>query len=412
MLAIPTTEPRLYGPVEAWTPAQMEMDPDHARELAALRVVRVEVDEPPDLWWVHPDSRVGVLSGDGWELRIDPRLQIPKLLFLLAYSGNPSGWRDTVARFGEEDDLVASVAAGFSWHAARALEQGVLRGYVSVDERRPNLRGRIRFGDQLAQLPGRALPLEVTYDDFTADIIENRMLVTAAESLLRLRRIPPRARNRLLRSRVTLDDVTRIASPSAAHAPAVTRLNARYAPALALAELILRRRSTTARTGDIDSTAFLFDLNEVFESFLTTALTESLRDHGGHVRPQFRRWLDEEEDLEVKPDITWWRSGRCAGIVDAKYKSVSKGGSIPNADAYQMLAYCIAFGIPRGFLVYAKDENERARSHVIRRHGYVVDVRVVDVEAEPDAILAQVDDVAAAMASGARRRTNPHMPSS
>ncbi len=386
------------------------MDPEHARELAALRVVRVEVDEPPDSWWVHPDSRVGVLSGDGWELRINPRLRIPRLLFLLAYSNNPWGWRDTVTRFGEEDDLLSAIAAGFSWHTARALERGVVRGYRSVDERRANLRGRIRFGDQLAQLPGMALPLEVTYDDFTADILENRMLVTAAESLLRLRRIPPRARSRLLRTRVTLDDVGRISAPGDARAPAITRLNARYAPALALAELILRRRSTTAHTGGVESTSFVFDLNEVFESFLTTALAETLRQHGGEVHPQLRRWLDEEKGLEVKPDITWLREGKSAGVVDAKYKSVSRGGSIPNADAYQMLAYCIAFGIPRGFLVYAKDENERGRSHVIRRHGYVVDVRVVDVEAEPDAILAQVDGVAAAMVEGAHGGANPHIP--
>ena len=273
----------------------------------------------------------------------------------------------------------------------------MLRGYVSVDERRPNLRGRIRFADQLAQLPGMALPLEVTYDDFTEDIIENRMLVTAAEVLLRLRRIPASAQSRLLRTRVTLDAVTRIATSGDVRRLAVTRLNARYAPALALAELIVRRRSITAHVGDVGASAFLFDLNEVFESFLTTALTESLRDHGGKVRPQLRDHLDEGGDLEVKPDITWWRNGRCIAVVDAKYKSVSRGGSIPNADAYQMLAYCIAFGIPRGFLVYAKDENEQARSYTIRRHGYVVDVRVVDVEAEPDAVLAQVADIAAAI---------------
>jgi len=398
MLTTQETEPRLYGPVEAWTSARIEMDPEHARELAALRVVRVEVDEPPGSWSVHPDSRVGVLSGDGWELRVDPRLRIPKLMFLLAYSKNPSGWRDTIARFGREDDLLSAVADGFSWHAARALEQGVLRGYMNVDERRPSLRGRIRFGDQLAQLPGMALPLEVTYDDFTADIMENRMLLTAAESLLRFRRIPTRARNRLLRTRVTLDEVSRIAAPGSTRAPAVTRLNARYASALALAELILRRRSTTAHAGEIKSTAFLFDLNEVFESFLTAALTETLRERGGEVRAQLRAWLDEGEGLEVKPDITWWRNGKCAAIVDAKYKSVSKGGSIPNADAYQMLAYCITFDVPRGFLVYAKDEFEHARSYVVRRHGYVVHVRVVDVETEPDVVLEQVADIAAAMA--------------
>jgi len=398
-----TADPRVYGPVEAWTPAQVEMDPNHAKELADLGVVRVEIDRPPSSWRVYPGSKVGILTGEGWELRIDPRLRIPKLLFLLAYSTSPSGWRDTVARFGREDDLLAAVASGFSWHAARALELGVLRGYIRIEERRPDLRGRLRYGDQLSRLPGMPLPLEVTYDDFTTDITENRMLLTTAELLLQLRRIPAPARSRLVRTRVTLGEVSRLTSPRNTRRPTITRLNARYGPALSLAELILRRQSITARVGGVRSTSFLFDLNEVFESFLTTALTELLRKRGGEVRPQFRDYLDEGRGLEVKPDITWWRDGRCIAIVDAKYKSLSRGGSIPNADAYQMLAYCIAFGIPRGYLVYAKDENERARAHVVRRHGYTVEVRVVDVEAQPETVLRQVDEIATAVADASIR---------
>jgi 5-methylcytosine-specific restriction enzyme subunit McrC len=388
-------ESRTYEPIVAWTPATRVMEPEHAKELSATGAVRVEIADPPDSWRLQPDSRVGVLTGDGWELRIRPRLDIPKLLFLLAYSARPEGWRDMVAGFQREDELLEAVAAGFAWHAERALEQGVLRGYVNVDERRPDLRGRIRFADQLARSPGVPLPLEVTYDDFTADIAENRLVLSAAELLLQFRRIPPRARSRLLRTRVILDEVTRLDSPGRARAPAVTRLNARYGPALVLAELILGRRSIAPDAGDVSATTFLFDLNEVFESFLTTALREALRPYGGEVRSQFADYLDEGRvGLGVKPDITWWKSGRCLAAMDAKYKSVSRGGSIPNADAYQMLAYCIAFGIPRGYLIYAKDENERSRTHVIRRHGYQIHVRAVDVEAEPEALLAEITRLA------------------
>jgi 5-methylcytosine-specific restriction enzyme subunit McrC len=68
---------------------------------------------------------------------------------------------------------------------------------------------------------------------------------------------------------------------------------------------------------------------------------------------------------------------------------------MPNADAYQMLAYCIALGIPRGFLVYAKQSGRGVTDHVIKRHGYVVSVRSVDVELEPKALLDQVAGLAA-----------------
>jgi 5-methylcytosine-specific restriction enzyme subunit McrC len=74
---------------------------------------------------------------------------------------------------------------------------------------------------------------------------------------------------------------------------------------------------------------------------------------------------------------------------------------MPNADAYQMLAYCVALGLPRGLLVYAKDSGAETRLHTIRRHDYRIDVRAVDVELPPDRLLAQVRGIAETMAAPA-----------
>jgi hypothetical protein len=72
---------------------------------------------------------VGVLVGDGWELRIRPALEVPRLMFLFAYASDQRGWRDIVAPFEKERDEVAAVASGFAWHGNRALERGPIRGY-------------------------------------------------------------------------------------------------------------------------------------------------------------------------------------------------------------------------------------------------------------------------------------------
>lgn len=60
---------------------------------------------------------------------------------------------------------------------------------------------------------------------------------------------------------------------------------------------------------------------------------------------------------------------------------------------------CITLGIRRGFLIYAKDETQRTRSHHIKRHEYEIDVRAVDVEAEPAVLLAQIEEIADAVAA-------------
>ena len=371
----------------AWSRSTAELSHDEAAQLAELDLVDVLATTREGTWQLVSKSRIGVASGPGWELRVSPRLAIPKLFFLLAYALDPDGWRDQSADFMAEPDLLDAIASGFSWHALRAIEQGVLRGYVQIDERLTTIRGRIRFGDQIARNASLPFPVELSYSDYTEDIIENQIIKSATLSLLRLSRLPALARRRLMKLRAVLDDVSALARPREVVIPLMTRFNQRYGPALRLAALILRAASIDAPKGALAATAFVFDMNKVFEDFVTTALRESMVRFGGELRPQWR--LDVERHLEIIPDLTWWIQGRCAAVADAKYKALAPSG-MPNADAYQMLAYCTALTLDCGYLVYAKDAGEQARTHRVQNSTVAVEVRTLDVEAAPDAVLSQV----------------------
>jgi 5-methylcytosine-specific restriction enzyme subunit McrC len=76
-------------------------------------------------------------------------------------------------------------------------------------------------------------------------------------------------------------------------------------------------------------------------------------------------------------------------VLDAKYKSIDEG-LMYHPDAYQMLAYCTAYGLPRGYLVYARDSGAESRTHTVRRSGQEIVVFAVDVEKEPEELLADV----------------------
>jgi 5-methylcytosine-specific restriction enzyme subunit McrC len=382
----------VYDTVTAWSRERRELDAEHAAAIAATRVVSVEPSDDQGTWWIGADSRVGVLVGDGWQLGIRPKLAIPRLMFLLAYSMRPEGWKETVAIFGQEERLFDAVATGFAIHAERALRPGVLHHYVEVDDQVLGVRGRVRFGDQLARQKGLPLPVEVTYDEFTPNVVENRLLRTATEILLRLPLVPPPARTRLLWVRAALDEVEVLLDARSLDPVAITRLNTRYEPALRLAELIVRASSLSAEHGDVSSTSFVFDMNEVFESFLTSRLTQAFGRIDGWVQRQRRATL--APGLHMRTDITWHGREGVRAVIDAKYKSLVDTKTMPNADAYQMLAYCIALGLPRGYLIYAKDAGETARNHRVVRHGYEINVRSVDVELEPEALLGQVDALA------------------
>lgn len=381
--------------LEAWAEELVELSEHEAEALASTDLVRVLVDVQPGRWRLVTDSRVGVAwSENEWELRVRPKLAIPRLMFLLGYAADPNGWRDAVAPFAADEDLFGAVASGFAFHAQRALSPAPIHGYVTVEEQAMALRGRLRFADQLSRWPGLPIPLELTYDDYTADIAENRLLRGAAELLLRLPRIPERARRRLLSVRASLEEVLPTPPGPQVNAPPITRLNARYAPALALAELILRRTSITTHGGQIRSVSFVFDMNKVFEDFLSAALRVSLERRGGEVRLQDRRErLDVRGRIMLIPDISWWRGSRCVAVVDAKYKRLADS-RFPNADAYQMLGYCTALSLQRGYLVYAKDTGELAQRHLVRNTNIELAVRNIDVEQEPGSLLASVEQLA------------------
>ena len=386
--------------MEAWSARAAELTHEQAAELASLDLVDVVAQPHGDSWVLAANSRIGVATGSGWELRVRPRLAVPKLFFLLAYAADSDGWKDEPAEFAFEPDLLDAIASGFSWHALNALERGVLRGYVHIEERLPGIRGRVRFADQIAQSASLPLPVEVAYDDYIDDIIENRMFKTASVALLRLPRLPTLARKRLLKLRGLLDGVSLIERPREVKMPKLTRLNERYGPALRLAELILRASSIDAPKGPLVATAFVFDMNKVFEDFVSIALRESMQRFGGEIRAQWSSWLDHQDQLGIRPDLTWWSGARCLAVADAKYKALSYK-AMPNADAYQMLAYCTALGLPRGYLVYANDSGEEPRNHLIRNAECVLMVRTLDVEREPDDLLRQVDFLADEVASGA-----------
>lgn len=393
------SEQRLID-VRAWgVSSDVELTLEEIAEIERSGLAEVVAGAANGCFRIKTSSKVGLVVGDAWELRVLPHLPIPRLMFLLGYSRDERGWKDVIAGFEEHDDLFSAVANAFSFHATWALDRGVIRGYVHRDERDIALRGRVRFGDHIARSGGLPLPIEISYDDFTDDILENRMIRTAASLLVRLPRVPHATRRRLLRLRALLADVSEIPVGAEIKMPLITRLNSRYEPALVLAELVLSAASTGASRDKTRATTFVFDMNKVFEDFVTAALGEALRRHGGKLRSQ----VTEErlsQHIALKPDLAWHRNGVWEAVLDVKYKPLY-GESFPNGDAYQMLAYTLAYGLKRGWLIYAREPGQQSVEHVIPSADKTLVVTALDVAREPDDLLSDVEALADRIAAEA-----------
>ncbi|MFD8648764.1 McrC family protein [Streptomyces mirabilis] len=371
------------------------------------------VDAVPDpyasgRWSLRAGSKVGAVTvtvpGENMPLtlRITPKVSVARLFFLLGYSLAPkSGWRDGEVEVTEHRDLLPALAHAVERQVDRGLRQGLLQGYRATEESALVVRGRIREAEQIRRRFGAMLPLEVVYDEFTTDIAENRILRTAVDRLLRLPGVPGDVRRRLLHQRARLADVTPVVRGQRLPAWQPTRLNARYHHALHLAQVVLDGSSAEHAPGGLRIDGFLFDMNKLFEDFVTVALRESFRGTGHTARTQDPHHLDEAAEIRMKPDFVLYGSnGTPCAVVDAKYKAEKRGG-FPDADLYQMLAYCTALGLREGHLVYAKGNASHA-AHQVRHAGIVIHQHALDLDQEPAGLLADIDSVAQRLADTPR----------
>lgn len=346
-------------------------------------------------------SYVGVVRVREVELRVTPKVGIRRLLWLVGYGADPTGWRydeDTV-ELVDVGDLVAAMAVSFVQATERALHRGLLRSYRVMEEALPVLRGRLRETDQLRNRMGLAVPLEVRFDDYTPDIPENRVLLSAALRLTRLPDVPPRTLGAIHRLIALLGgDVSPLVPGDELPQTCVEHRNRHYQPALRLARLILTGRSLEQPIGSVLATGFFFDLNKVFEDWLGSALGQALRGREGRLQAQWRGTLDVGHKVRIRPDLVWEVGRRPVAVLDAKYKLL-QDSTQPNADLYQMLAYCTALGLKRGHLVYAAGAGA-ATEHVVRQTGTTLLAWPMHLDKPIPELMAEVRELAEAIALG------------
>lgn len=372
------------GPAEIVSLSSLEADVLSRRSLLE---VRPTVDAG---WWeLSSARRVGVIRVGDLQVTVTPKVSIERLLFLLGYAHSPKGWTSDPVLLDRDQQLLPALAEAFGRQAARALDQGVLQGYRTVEDSLPVLRGRLREREQIQRRFGRMMPLEITFDDFTLDIAENRLLLGAILRLLRVPGVSVPARRRLLRLRMQLSGVT--APVRGAERPRWTpsRLNARYQPALRLAEVVWAGDSFEQRSGTLDVTGFVFDMWQIYEDFVCVALREAFRQYGGRSSLQDHHHLDVGRHIRIRPDFVWYRGGEPAVVADAKYK-VERPQGFPDADLYQLLAYCTVLDLPDGHLIYASGSTE-SRTYQVRGAPVVLHCHTLDLDAPPDGLLRQID---------------------
>ncbi|MFJ5699888.1 restriction endonuclease [Arthrobacter sp. NPDC093139] len=349
------------------------------------------------MYRIEPVGKVGSVRTSHVQLDVRPkdRLGLNRLLFLLSYAGD-QGFRDDPVAATEDTELWSALAASLAQLAERALQRGVLQGYLTVDESLRTVKGRIRISDQISRRPGMLVPLEVSYDEFTEDIAENRILRAALERMSRVPGVRPEVLSRLRQLKGKLDAATRLQSGAPLPPWRASRMNVRYHAALRLSEVILRNASAEAGEGSQQTASFVVDMDRVFEDFVGKALRHAMKGFPGEMRLQFNAMLNEavrdSDRLTVRPDAVHLLGGRPVVVYDAKYRARTDRGASLTGDHFQMLAYCTALQVPTAWLVYAGAGEVKLR-RILNTDIDIVEFPL-DLSQPPADILAAVSDLA------------------
>jgi 5-methylcytosine-specific restriction enzyme subunit McrC len=351
--------------------------------------VEVWPTDEPGHYVLKASSHVGFVALPGGRtLIIEPKVPIETLFALLAavYDPKYTIFRDEPQDYTTVKALFEFVVRIFVAHVEDLVARGILRSYRAIVDDPVALRGRLLFPETLRRRPVLRDRHWCTYNCFTPDIVENRILRWAAfcvqpyayrEASLsgRLRRIG------LALAQVSLDpEARRLFERLSFH-----RLNDPYRPALMLARLLLDNLTFSGAAGGEPFLAYLVDMNWLFECYVGAVLKQAALRWNIRVLEQASRHLDTGRHIRVIPDVILSYRDSPLMVIDAKYKL-----DATHSDLYQALAYCHAVGLSRAVLVHPASERSPEGAIVIRGPG---DVRVhylsLDLSGGPEQLEAQ-----------------------
>ena len=314
------------GP-HALTPDQR----DALRVIPSLTVTRADTEGAEAAYYLTPGSTVGAVELPDLSVLIEPKIGIPKLLSMACYAmGAYKSQELRLFDFEEDQTLPDTLALALSAAARRAFSRGLLHDYLTREEALHTVRGRIRFDEQIRRRFGIPMPIEVRYDEFTDDILANRLVKAATARLggMRLRSQPARIGMGWISG--TLDNISPVEfAPKEVPEVRFDRLNEHYRGVVELSRLILRHSAFESGRGQVRASGFLMDMNVVFQEFVTVALREALGVSADAFRDRKIDSLDRGGQVHLRPDLVWQEGSTCVFVGDAKYKGIRERAKFP-----------------------------------------------------------------------------------
>ena len=248
------------------------------------------------------------------------------------------------------------------------IKKGLKSDYIECEQNRKFLKGKLLFTQNLKHNFAHKERFFTASDEFSSDIAPNK-LIKSTLLLLSTRNFSTKTNARIMQSRFVFDEI----SPSQNYDKDFAKcVNLRHFKAYELillwCKIFLKKQTFTAYQGSEKAFALLFDMNELFESFVAWHLKRyvaheqceykvKIQDTGKHLLLE----NDKENKFRIRPDIVGYKNNKANFIADTKWKILNFSRNdygVSQSDLYQVFAYLSKYQCQNGILIYPKIDDE------------------------------------------------------
>jgi len=288
----------------------------------------------------------------------------------------------------QDKDLLEILILIFARRLASEVRKGLTRNYSRHRDDLARLRGKLDVTRQFTKFAAMPQKLACEFDEFSPDNPLNRLLACATSLLMR--RTKSSGTQRLLAEiDAHFSDVSPVTIQQALSEQIILdRKNKRWSVSERLARLLLKALYQTVHAGKQDGVALLFDMNKLFESYVTQIAQKTLRPLGYSVlsqRPQRALVRNEsgQKAFITKPDI-YIEGPEQVFIIDTKWKPLDFSKSnygISQSDAYQMHGYARVYDASATILLYPQmgDKSGALASWVFEKSEAQLQVATINI---------------------------------
>ena len=287
--------------------------------------------------------------------------------------------------------LIEALISLFLTRLASVVRRGIRKDYHRIEEEERFLRGQLLMTLQLRQPIGKQHLFQISYDIFSENRAENRLIHSA---LIQVSKWSKDEQNiKLARElRFAFNEIPFSSNYKADFAHwQDTRDMVSYQPLLQLVRFILNQQSPFAIKGQHEGISFLFPMEKLFEEYVAIKLAKLLPTNL-ELKPQIaRKFLvnKPKNAFLLKPDIAIIdkKTKNIVAILDTKWKLIDQNAQYDNGaddvkagisqgDMYQLYAYGCKYLEGKGnlFLIYPQWEKFHQRFQFEFQDGLSLDV--------------------------------------